>query len=366
MKNIKKKKLDFYLKKKKNEKEKNSRNDSNVKTNNYNLSNKLFIKNNEENEKNNENLQQKILMPNAFIYSFIIITFCFIIIILFLIINIVYSINIKKQFTFSFSMSINFLERIPKVADMLYYLEISILINNISFISNNLYSLKENYLNYYNIKISPDENSQIKSFENSFYYLLYIQGLIVELNIKQFLGNDRGILDKLRLLEFSLNSKNSICESISLNSLNFLHIEFNDGFFSVPEIRKNICLNYCHSLNENGLNIEMDYIYQELTNIYYDFVKNNSNKNGIELIKNTDISRINNDFMHAFTYVFESYCKIIIQNVEKNNKKIQKMGTLISYFFIIFILLIICMIILFIMRLIAQYEDVLIFFYNMY
>ena len=362
----KEKEIKFLSEKKKNEKEKNSKNDSNVKTNNYNLSNKLFIKNNEENEKNNENLQQKILMPNVFIYSFIIITFCFIIIILFLIINIVYSINIKKQFTFSFSMSINFLERIPKVADMLYYLEISILINNISFISNNLYSLKENYINYYNIKISPDENSQIKSFENSFYYLLYIQGLIVELNIKQFLGNDRGILDKLRLLEFSLNSKNSICESISLNSLNFLHIEFNDGFFSVPEIRKNICLNYCHSLNENGLSIEMDYIYQELTNIYYDFVKNNSNKNGIELIKNADISRINNDFMHAFTYVFESYCKIIIQNVEKNNKKIQKMGTLISYFFIIFILLIICMIILFIMRLIAQYEDVLIFFYNMY
>ena len=161
---------------------KNSRNDVSRKTYN-NISNKPFNNdnnwNNDENEKNNENFQQKILMPNAFIYSFILITFCFTIVILFLIINIVYSINIKHQFIFSFSMSINFLERIPKAADLLYYLEISTLINNISFITNDLYPLKENYLNYYNIKISPDENSQLKSFENSFYYILYIQGITI-------------------------------------------------------------------------------------------------------------------------------------------------------------------------------------------
>ena len=351
-----------------NEKENNSKNNIKAKTTNKNMSNKPFNNkkwNNEENEKNNEYLQHKILMPNAFIYSFIIITFCFTIIIIFLTINIVYSLNLRKQFTFSFSMSINFLERIPKAADLLYYLEISTLINNISFISNNYYPLEENYLNYYNIKISPDENSQIKSFENSFYYILYIQGLIVELNIKQFLGNDRGILDKLRLLEFSLNAKNSLCESVSVNSMNSIDIGYKDEFFSEPEIRKNMCLNYCQSLNENGLNIEMDYIYQELTNVYYDFAKN-SITNVIELIKSDDISRINNDFIHAFSYVFESYCKIIIQNVSKNNKKIQKIGTLISYFFIIFILLLIFIITLFIMRIIEQYEDVLIFFYNMY
>ena len=305
-------------------------------------------------------------MPNAFIYSFILITFCFTIVILFLIINIVYSINIKHQFIFSFSMSINFLERIPKAADLLYYLEISTLINNISFITNDLYPLKENYLNYYNIKISPDENSQLKSFENSFYYILYIQGIIVELNIKQFLGNDKGILDKLRILEFSLNAKNSLCESISLNSINFIDIEIKDEFFSAPEIRKNICLNYCKSLNENGLYIEMDYIYQELINLFYDFAKNNSIQNGTKLINNSDIKRINNDFIHAFSYVFSSYCKIIIQNVGKNNKKIQKFGTLISYFFIIFILLIISLISFFIFRVIEKYEDVLLFFYKMY
>jgi len=348
---------------------KNSRNDVSRKTYN-NISNKPFNNdnnwNNDENEKNNENFQQKILMPNAFIYSFILITFCFTIVILFLIINIVYSINIKHQFIFSFSMSINFLERIPKAADLLYYLEISTLINNISFITNDLYPLKENYLNYYNIKISPDENSQLKSFENSFYYILYIQGIIVELNIKQFLGNDKGILDKLRILEFSLNAKNSLCESISLNSINFIDIEIKDEFFSAPEIRKNICLNYCKSLNENGLYIEMDYIYQELINLFYDFAKNNSIQNGTKLINNSDIKRINNDFIHAFSYVFSSYCKIIIQNVGKNNKKIQKFGTLISYFFIIFILLIISLISFFIFRVIEKYEDVLLFFYKMY
>lgn len=261
----------------------------------------------------------------------------------------------------------NFLERIPKVLELVYYAEISSIINKVDFIPRNSYFPNEDFLNYYKVNIYPEENSQLKFLENSFYYILYVQGAILESNIKIFIGENKQVLKKLKELEYSLNIKNNLCDIAANTSIDKNeNSSIGNGFFTDPEIRRNECKKNCGSLNENGLMIELDFIYQELTNLYYDYVKNNTIIKGVEIISSDDLNRINNDCIHAFIYIFESYSKIIIEEVEKNYNNIKKNGSLISYSFIIVVFLIIWVYSLFVLRKMDEYENILIFFYKMY
>ena len=318
-------------------------------------------------EKNDGYSQQKFFLPNFFVFSLIIVVICFIFMNVILIIDIFYTIKIKDGFSYSFSVSMNFLERIPKVLELVYYAEISSIINKVDFIPRNSFFPNEDFLNYYKVNIYPEENSQLKFLENSFYYILYVQGTILESNIKIFIGENKQVLKKLKELEYSLNIKNNLCDIAANTSIDKNeNASIGNGFFTDPEIRRNECKTNCGSLNENGLMIELDFIYQELTNLYYDYVKNNTIIKGVEIISSDDLNRINNDCIHAFIYIFESYSKIIIEEVEKNHNNIKKNGFLISYSFIILVFLIIGVYSLFVLKKMDEYENILIFFYKMY
>jgi hypothetical protein len=319
---------------------------------------------------NNEN-SSKILIPKVFIISLIISIICFLLMILILLTNVIYSMNTREQYNYAVIISMNFLERIPKAIELVLFSEIGTILNNFTFINNQNMQLieSEKYINYYNLNINENSNSLINQINNSEYVNLYILGQLIELNIKKFVGNSKSVLNSLKILEYSLNEKNNLCKNSAVNSIStlsstFLNQELDYNINST--LRELICILFCSSTNENGLEIEINYIYQEITNHFIDLIKLFTIEKQYNYLFNSEVIRANNDFVYAFHLVFESYSNIILKENKISNQIISRHEGIIPIVFIFFSLIIIIIFIFFIFRKIEKYKDLLIFFYKMY
>ena len=336
-----------------NKKKKNSKKHFSIVNNMLKESSNNKTKNNKEEELyiNYENTS-KILIPKVFIVSIIISIICFFLMIFILSTNVIYSMNTREKCNYSVIISMNFLERIPKAIELILFSEIGAILNNFTFINNQNNQLieTEEYINYYNLKINEKLNSLITQINNSEYANLYILGKTIELNIKKYIGYPKSVLNKLKILEFSLNEKNKLCKNSAKNSIStsatFLNQELDYNINST--LKESICIFYCSSTNENGLEIEMNYIYQEITNHFIDLIKLPSIEKQYNYLFNKEVIRANNDFFYAFHLIFDSYSNIILEENKISHKNISSHEEVISVVFIFLSVIIIIILIFFI------------------
>ena len=279
--------------------------------------------------------------------------------------------NSREKYNHAVIISMNFLERIPKAIELVLFSEIGAILNNFTFINNQNLELieTEKYINYYNLNINENSNSLINKINNSEYVNLYIIGQIIELNIKKFIGTSKSVLNSLKILEFSLNEKNNLCKNAAESSISSLSSTYLDQELSYninSTLKETICIMYCSSTNENGLEIEMNYIYQEITNNFIDLIKLFTNEKQYNYLFNSEVIRANNDFIYAFHLVFDSYSNIILKENKISSKNVSRYEGIISISFIFISVIIIIIHIFFIFRKIEKYKDLLIFFYKMY
>ncbi len=334
------------------------------------LNNDLNNNKEEDFSMNNEN-SSKILIPKVFIISFIISIICFLLMTLILLTNVIYAMNSREKYNHAIIISMNFLERIPKAIELVLFSEIGAILNNFTFINNQNLELieTEKYINYYNLNINENSNSLINKINNSEYVNLYIIGQIIELNIKKFIGTSKSVLNSLKILEFSLNEKNNLCKNAAESSISSLSSTYLDQELSYninSTLKETICIMYCSSTNENGLEIEMNYIYQEITNNFIDLIKLFTNEKQYNYLFNSEVIRANNDFIYAFHLVFDSYSNIILKENKISSQNVSRYEGIISISFIFISVIIIIIHIFFIFRKIEKYKDLLIFFYKMY
>ena len=262
----------------------------------------------------------------------------------------------------------NFLQRIPKIIELVQYVEIIAILKTSSLsIKDKIIFNKEKYLNYYNLQLSEETNSIINNINDTYFSNLFIHGQICELNIRKFKGDSKQVLKALKNLEYSFNEKNNLCKNSAENS--FLNSTFNSktefDYNNNVTYKEMMCKIFCSSTNENGLEIEIDYIYQEITNNYVDYVKSNSTDNSYNLIYNKEVIRANNDLFYVFNLVFQSYAKCILKENENNNNKMKRDEEIISIFLII-VLCIIIIQIFFVFRKTEKYRELFLFFHKMY
>ena len=326
-------------------------------------------KNKEEEELNNLENTPKILLPKVFIISIIISIICFIFITLILAINIYYSNNTKQIYNYSIIFSMNFLQRIPKIIELVEYIEINtILRTSFQLIDNKFFFSFDKDLNYYNLKLNEETNSIINKINDPYFSNLFISGQICESNIRKFKGDSKEGLKSLKRLEYLFNEKNNLCKSSSENSFlnSKINIKSEYDYNNNATFKEIICNNFCPSTNENGLEIEIDYIYQEITSFYVDFIQFPSVENIYNLIYNNEVYRVNNDLFYVFNLVFESYANSILKESKIYNNKIKRDEEIISIFFLIIIFIIIIILIFFVFSKTEKYKDLFLFFYKMY
>lgn len=106
-------------------------------------------------------------------------------------VNIVIMYKMYNELSFMNIISINFLDRIPKICELLLYGRISMLLNDIYFITVNssLYDTKS-YSNYYNVTFNKENNIVFELLKESEYAFLYYQSMQITDNIKLFITKE--------------------------------------------------------------------------------------------------------------------------------------------------------------------------------
>ena len=346
-------------------------NDSNI-TGNKNEKkspNKTII--NYPNEYNN-NIKKNIYLPKSVTISYSILTFFLILISSTVIINILYALYTKDTLIFSVVMAMNFLERIPKVFELVYYAIISFSLVDTSFIGNYESYYEENiideYLNFYKVKIIFENNTQIYNMKESYFPSLFLKGKMIENNLKLFIGKKTSILNSVKEIEFEFNYENNLCYASSIYSSNDLitpqlsYIEY----FSLVNDKIKLCYIYNFG-SMNGLLTEINYIYQEITNLFHDFfLSKNKTNTSIDILSSYDISRMILNFNYVFEYVFNSYSYFVMKDIDNLYLNTIRIEIILSTILLIILFFVVIYVFLLIGRGNYKYKKLLKFFYKMY
>ena len=136
-------------------------------------------KKNLKQENNSQKLETSSLpstatIPKIFNYSMWIVDLFIFFFVAIEFVNIVIMYKMYNELTFMSIISINFLDRIPKICELLLYGRISMLLNDIYFITVNssLYDTKS-YSNYYNVTFNIENNIVFELLKESEYAFLY-------------------------------------------------------------------------------------------------------------------------------------------------------------------------------------------------
>ena len=369
-----------YFNKKKNHKKKKKggiqKNINTVNSNNNNNNNQKenVQEHHQQKEEVNEDprdIENKIRLPKSITISYIIVTIFLLLISLVIFINIIYAHSSRNEFIFSIVIAMNFLERIPKGLELVYYALITIILNNPSFLPGlDVHNIYNGYLNYYKTNIDVKENTQIYYLKNSFYSYIYLEGKMVENNIHIFLGNSKTrTLSQLRKWENKFNERNNICFNAALGSLEKFLDSFSSSIEYFIELNKRVanCFSSNTGSNEYGILSELDFIYQELTNKYVEFVSGDRTLDDIiNVLAQGEITRMSEDFNVVFEYVFESYAYFILHDIQKLYSRNIKIENIINGCLIIVLLFVVIYVFFAIRRGNEKYKKLFHFFYKMY
>ena len=203
----------------------------------------------------------------------------------------------------------------------------------------------------------------------SYYPILYIEGKMVENNLKIFLGENSNLLKNTQKWEKEFNKKNNFCFVSSLGSL-YLIIDILPTairFFSLLNKKVQECYNFNLGMAEYGVQNEINYMYQELTNLYYDFI-NSKNRlfDAFTLLLSTNLKRSLANFDFGFEFASKTYAFYVMKDIgNMYNKKIF-IENIISFSMIFVISFIVIYVFYWIDRGNNKYKKLLRFFSKMY
>ena len=327
----------------------------------------------EENIDNKTEMNKKIYLPKSVTLSYIIITFCLLMISIVMSINIIYAYLNKKKLIFIVKIAMCFLERIPKSFEVTYFVLISLITVNVKYLNTSQlwedYLKTNEYLNYYNVPYYYFNNSLLLSMNETFYPNIFLPTIMVENNIKLFLGKKTSILNNIKYYENEFNKKNNFCYSAAIASLErILDIITNPmEYFKLANQKVNFCYTYNYKTIEYGLLVELNFIYQEMTNIFYDFIKSEY-KYALASVYITidNVRRIILDYAFIFEYVFRTYSHFILKDINHLYLSCIRIENILSAFLIITLLFVVIYVVLLIGKGNKNYKKLLMFFYKMY
>ena len=346
---------------------KSSKKQKNHQSNNQKKEENIF------NDEEKNEIKKSIYLPKTVLISYLVLTICLIAISSIIIINIILADTNKKKFIFAIIMAMNFLERIPKACELSYYASMSFTLINETYIGTyydyNEIQLIDDYLNYYNTEFEYNNNTQIISMKETYYPILYIEGKMVENNLGIFLGKKSNILTETQKWEKLFNLEDNICFASSLGSIYIYKENFDDLFyiFTMLNEKVKICYIYNKGCTKYGLLTEINYMYQELTNLYFDFINSNNRLNDYYyLLTNTDLIRIGLNFDYVLEFVFRTYCFFIMEDIGNLYNQAILIENILSICLLIVVFFVILYVFFFIDRGNNRYKKLFRFFTKMY
>lgn len=212
----------------------------------------------------------------------------------------------------------NFLERMPKIRELILYYKISVIYRDVYFIKNK--SEVENFhLNYYNISIDVTKEGIFNSLKDSQYTNIYYQFRVIQANLAMFMNdvNDNKIMTNIRVLEKNLNTKD-FCFYLA-KAYTKLADEDSEGnlYSSFELLNRNAkeCELIGNGINSNPLSSILESILRIINNNYFDFF-NSYDKNITKFIGNEGIVRANLEIEYIFKEIHDSIMFLIKSDID--------------------------------------------------
>ena len=223
------------------------------------------------------------------------------------IMNISESNNQKLKWKYSINLSMNILERIPKLMEMLAYACITVMSNNQNVLKASSDDNQAKYLTYFKVNsLYYSDDIMNKYFKNTFFGELLRDSYRINYNFNNYLFQEKNnIFINTRYWENLLNTGGYFCiyaiigENLNNNEGQNIYDLFNE-----VEHKALNCIEENAGINDSGAKLEINYILQELTNKFIEFITyNNSNislsQARANFFDSKDIKRIFNDMRYS-------------------------------------------------------------------
>jgi len=247
------------------------------------------------------------LIPRATNISVFFILFGILLYLSLAIINISESNNKKLDWKFSINLSMNILERVPKIIEMLVYTCITIMSNNQNVMKVSSNDTQAKYLTDFKVNsLYYSDDIMNKYFNNTFFGKLLRDSYRINYNFNNYLFQKKNnIFFNTIYWENLLNIGGYFCiyaiigEKSHSNEIQNVY-----NLFKEVENEALYCIEENTGINDSGAKLEINYILQELTNKFIEFITyKNSNislsQARANFFDSKDIKRIFNDMRYS-------------------------------------------------------------------
>ena len=316
-----------------------SNNNKSSLSNNINIANNnnnsLYSNKNEKDEKE-ESIDSLLKISNKILPNSLKISLFFILIgvIIFFGIALANIFETKKEkyiWKFSINISLNILERIPKIMGILIYSCITVITNNPFVIEGS--PMKDNqpkYITYFKVNsLYYSEDIMNKYFKNNYFGVLLRDNLRINYNINNYLfQKENNVFKNTIYWENLLNKGEYFCIYASIG--NSLFNKFNNTVYDfIKEIEPNVltCKKDSIGIDKSGIKLEINYILETLTNKYIEFITFNNTNITLEQARDKfffskDLKRIFSDMQYPFLIYYNSIINAIYSDFENQTNQL--------------------------------------------
>jgi PAS domain S-box-containing protein len=244
--------------------------------------------------------------------------------------NINSNINDFKKILFATKISDNFMDRIPRFAELILYYKISILINNVNYLTKpqKEYSFLTKSVNIFDVPINLKDHSLYQILgDSSFCYLLF--KLKLERSTIQIFMDDKyeGILPTVRKYENLINNKNP-CVEIALYNQGYI---FNRDYPDYVDFRKEYkamssgvteCKTINSGMNLNGISLVMDNHITWLETLFLEFATNTVGKTPQDFFTDKNFLRAQLNAEYTLKRAQNGFLSILENDILNNYQEI--------------------------------------------
>jgi hypothetical protein len=252
--------------------------------------------------------------------------------------------NIKKRNVWEYSIyfSLNYLEIIPKTIELGLSTFITAILGKVNvseYLSKEKYDESQPFYIKYFEKYNYGSNNEFVNANrgNSIFSKEISDFSTIRENIEycEKTNKMKNYLIKTSLWSKKLNEHNNFCINACLGGLTFFNksVKKLDEFFLFVNKFAQICLDESGRINENGLDIQMDYFLQEITYLYADFLqimKTNITEARIYFFENDKFKQMLKDLNVPYVYAFGALCNNIYEDMINLSKLIIFYDTLLN------------------------------------
>ena len=294
----------------------------------------------EENEENKVSQEETIdslmkfilnILPNSHSFSLIIILFSTFIFLVICLINIYEIYNQLNKYHFSINLSMNILERVPRIMELVLYSSISTILNETNLIA--IEGHQSPYLEYFKIDSLYYSEEMLKTFfEQNLYGQILKDNLKLKYNLENYLyDNKYSLFQNVQYWESMLNKIGEFCINLALGKIthsdSYFASDFSDLYGLMDTINKlsNICKAQSPGIKDSGIKIEFNYILQEITTKYIEFIiydkstEENLNKARANFTDNEGYEKVIADLKINFGFYFDTITHALKKDFEKQN-----------------------------------------------